>query len=1343
MFTQSGMKVEHFTQEDGLSHRWVHHITQDQKGFIWIATENGLCRYDGYEFQVFSPGEPNLNGRGITSVQEDKHGMLWVSRGLEKHAVIFDPNKLDFRYAKKGVDVFHPNLNLQKTISFHFLDFLPGMERVPVITGTDLDTATNISGLPDYQPLLTGIQTLGTFSLITQTAPQKIWIWNNWSKRGHLKFDRIRRKHYVYYDQKTKHWETFKINEKFDVQLANYNLPIDAEGRFWYPSFGELENQIFDFIQVPEGIPLDSWYAVRVDNRLNIWLFDHDFQLYRFDKESQEWEFFGKMPNERIVVFEDAEGTIWIGAEDGLRKIKRRKRFFETYLDKEVILGEALPFENTMSYILETKGGHIFSNRGYRFLAHISPPNQKITLIDSVTANLNPLNENQFYFRTEYALSLVQGNPFWVRKLDLPIRRMLAVQDLPNKIPLLKDNELQLIDTLSHKAVIPEQFNDLEMRYLYWDQKNQAIWSNHQAGILKINLSDLTTEYFELWGNQNLYFIRGWLLDGAMLWLATIDGLKLFDIKSRQIIKSFSVEDGLPHKTIYSIVRHRDNFWLGTHNGLSCFNPKTLKVRNFFVEDGLTHNEFNTYSAYVAKDGKIWMGGLNGLNVFNPDDLLKVKPDSARLFLTKFKKYNVKKDSIYSIRAIQSIENQSFELLPSDQSFSFQFFLNSLTNSTKNQYYWYLEGHESTWANVDEEPVASYQNVPPGNYFLRIKATDSRGNPAQNELTIPIQVIQVWYKRWWAWLSYFLTALVLSFWFYRFQVNRKLEQQEAIRLKELDAVKTKLYTNITHEFRTPLSVILGMADQLSAESEALSKDRSAKNQLENKLEVVSRNGKNLLSLVNQMLDLSKLESGKMALVLESGDVITFLKYLVESFHSFAEARQIQLHFDAELDSLNMDFDREKLQNILVNLLSNAMKFTPEGGSVYCLVSKSDESAKVDSGTLDRQKDYLSIIIKDTGIGIAKENLPHIFDRFYQADDSNTRQGEGTGIGLALVIELVKLMQGKIEVDSELNRGTEFKVWLPIQLSSKTNIQDSKLESTTQEKELHAHSLAVIQNDASPKTNRPFTDNPKGASRQQPTDQPQLLIIEDNLDVQNFIKSLLEKEYQIQTASDGDIGIKKAIESIPDIIISDVMMPQKDGFEVVETLKRDERTSHIPIILLTAKADVQSKLEGLERGADAYLAKPFDRKELKIRLQKLVELRQNLQKRYANLDFSQTLSSPDNLSHQIEDAFLKKVREIIEAHLSDAEFGTEELCKAIGMSKSQLYRKLKALTNRSIGLYIRSIRLHHALELLKTMDLTISEIAYEVGFTNLSYFSRVFTEEFGERPSFYKQQNNLK
>jgi len=401
----------------------------------------------------------------------------------------------------------------------------------------------------------------------------------------------------------------------------------------------------------------------------------------------------------------------------------------------------------------------------------------------------------------------------------------------------------------------------------------------------------------------------------------------------------------------------------------------------------------------------------------------------------------------------------------------------------------------------------------------------------------------------------------------------------------------------------------------------------------------------------------------------------------------------------------MDFDREKMLRIISNLLSNAVKFTPEGGNIYLMLDKSTD-------TNQPAKEYLKLSIKDTGLGIPEDKLPYIFDRFYQVDTSSSRKGEGTGIGLALTKELVTLMEGEIRAESRLNKGSTFSLKIPI----------------SQEESIEKLSEAEIQ------ANLPIRPKLDATASKSNTTSPinpiKLLLIEDNADVVTYLESLLEDNYELLIARDGREGIELAVKEVPDLIISDIMMPIKDGYEVCATLKEDERTSHIPIVLLTAKADDDSKIKGLTRGADAYLTKPFNKKELLIRLEQLQKLRQKLQDRYLNLEIPE---ANEEVEIKQEDAFILKVRAVIEENIQNPDLGVDLLCEKLGLSRTQLYMKIKALTNRSATQYIRAIRLFKAKELLQDSAQPVSQIAYEVGFSDPSYFSRAFSKEFGFPP----------
>lgn len=521
------------------------------------------------------------------------------------------------------------------------------------------------------------------------------------------------------------------------------------------------------------------------------------------------------------------------------------------------------------------------------------------------------------------------------------------------------------------------------------------------------------------------------------------------------------------------------------------------------------------------------------------------------------------------------------------------------------------------------------------------------------------------------------------------------KQMETNRLQDLHDFKARFYTNITHEFRTPLTVIMGMTENI--------KKHDKEKQL------IQRNSRNLLRKINQLLDLSKLESGSLPLHQVHQDIIVYLQYLTESFYSNATQKNIRLVFHSEEKQVMMDYDEEKIQQVVYNLLSNALKFTSSGGQIIFHASTLDQD----------DRPYLKLKVKDSGIGIPPENIDHIFDRFYQVDQAVNGKEGSTGIGLALTKELIELMNGRIEVESTEGKGTEFTAYLPITATAvvTTSTAATKAAGERQTPQPIAPGIPSEADDHSETS--PLAD------------LPELLIIEDNRDIITYIKTVVRHKYKIHTAGNGALGIEKALEIIPDIIISDVMMPEKSGYEVCERLKQDERTSHIPIILLTAKATQSDKVDGLKYGADAYLTKPFDKEELIIRLEKLVEMRRLLQQRYAEHAPASELKEPS-----VDDIFLQKLREHLQLHLSEAEFGVTQLAEAVPMSQMQLYRKLKALTGKTPSLFIRSFRLQKGLELLQKEELNISEIAYEVGFTDPSYFSRVFHKEFGKSPSDY-------
>ncbi|MBE0655437.1 MAG: response regulator [Bacteroidales bacterium] len=543
------------------------------------------------------------------------------------------------------------------------------------------------------------------------------------------------------------------------------------------------------------------------------------------------------------------------------------------------------------------------------------------------------------------------------------------------------------------------------------------------------------------------------------------------------------------------------------------------------------------------------------------------------------------------------------------------------------------------------------------------------------------------------WVSGFALIFVLNF----ISMRVRIEQSEAKRLKEMDEAKTRLYTNITHEFRTPLTIINGMVDLMRNDPEKWLKEGC---------NTIERNTANLLHLINQMLELSKLEAGALHVRMIRGDIQRYINYIVELFRSVAQGKDIKLEYYPGAHDLKMDYEPEKLMIILSNLISNALKYTNPGGMV-------------EVGTIlkGKNKDVFKLRVSDNGHGISKNHLPYIFERFYRIEEGSMQNAPGSGLGLALTKELVHLLGGNIRAQSKPGQGTKFIVSLPV----------SFIAPPEEERDLHdlkGWMLSFIP------SYEPRSDFSK-VSDFHMDDRPLLLIVEDNHEVIQYLRTLLEMKYDIVVALNGQEGLNKAVEFIPDIILTDIMMPVMDGIQMLKQVKSDLRTSHIPVVVLTAKADVASRLEGLERGADAYIPKPFQKEELIVQLRTLIDLRKKLRERYAVLGFSH---QPDEKDFHREDVFMHKVRESMLTHLSDESFDIHKLCDEMAMSRTQLYRKFKSLTDNTIQEYLKSLRLHRAKELLTTTNITVSEAAYRTGFKNLSHFSRAFTLEFSTNPS---------
>lgn len=892
---------------------------------------------------------------------------------------------------------------------------------------------------------------------------------------------------------------------------------------------------------------------------------------------------------------------------------------------------------------------------------------------------------------------------------DYVVRRLAPGP--PGKLIVLASQELVMFDIATGNTV--PLLDEPLMAFLNVIHYTQAgnILIGTSEGLFSVNLSSRSLEKVSL-GTENareqvlcIYENRQ-----GVLWLGTRShGILILDPIDGEL-RTINEDQGLSNNIVASLVEDDNgNVWAGTYDGISIFSSEARLIGYLYEEGGLVNNECNRWSAHRLLNGKLFFGSPKGFSIIDPSVVISSTKDLEviKIFPTRI---TVDRNTLTEGEpGFSDGVDQLIQIPAADRSISVSYGLSNYTAPEARSYAYRYDLPGQSWNYVGSLSDLTLTNLSPGKYDVLIKGTDYKGSESANVLSISLQVHEFFYKTWWFYML--LTLPLIGFailWARRQKLEqRRLESEverrtqtirsQADALRELDKTKSRLYTNITHEFRTPLTVILGLSDKVSEDDQAP--------------ELIKRNTLQLLDLVNQMLDLRKLESGNLKLDLEQADIIRFLSYIGESIRSLAEIHHQQFHFLAPTDPLVMDFDREKLTRVVTNLLSNSIKFTPEGGDIYLQVEE------VKPG-----EDQVVIKVTDTGVGIPADKIDHIFERFYQVDDSTTRRGEGTGIGLTLVKELIDLMGGDISVQSKPGYRTTFSVTLPVENEAPLGI------SSVDYPEVIVAGIAQGGTYA------------QAAEVESNGDHPLVLIVEDNPDVLHYIGSCIQEDYHIAIALNGEEGIEKAFELVPDIVISDVMMPVKNGYELCQTLKEDVRTSHIPIILLTAKADADSRLSGLERGADAYLSKPFDERELSVRMRHMLELRDRLRMRYSNGVVTPTDDDPTLVQ---EDAFIARFRQALLDNLSDMDFGVSEISGALHLSRTQVHKKMTALTGKSASLYMRSIRLKEATAMLRdNAELTISEIAYKVGFKDPKYFARVFKEEFGTTPSAFREEMNI-
>jgi signal transduction histidine kinase/DNA-binding response OmpR family regulator/sugar lactone lactonase YvrE len=812
----------------------------------------------------------------------------------------------------------------------------------------------------------------------------------------------------------------------------------------------------------------------------------------------------------------------------------------------------------------------------------------------------------------------------------------------------------------------------------------------------------------------------------TILWIGTSDGLNRFEIETINFqdvynikIKNqfYTVNDGLPDNSINSIIEDENgNLWLGTGSGISFFDVNKKTFTNFSSSDGINGTLMNPESALQLDNGLILIGSTKGLNIFDPDNI-RLSFYKPNVVITDFQIFNRTLEIGENSPLKKNITTTDEIILSHNQDvFSFEFAALDYNSSQSIEYAYKMEEFDKDWIESGKRRFVTYTNLDPGKYEFKVKSTNADGIWSDRVTSLKIVMSPPWWKTLWAYGLYIVLIFLGLIGIRRFELNRaklrnelKLREFEVRKKTELEEVKSRFFANLSHEFRTPLMLIKGPLEQLK--NSITSKDDSES------IDLIDRNSNRLKELIDQLLELSQLEKAAIPIKARQENVVTILKGLLSSFESLAKQKNVSIKFESDTNTKMCWVDRDKIEKIINNLLSNAFKFTPQGGKVS--VTLKDFS--------NNGKQFAEIIITDSGVGIPKDKIDKVFDRFFQVDDSTQRSHGGSGIGLALVKEFVDLHKWKISVDSEQGKGTEFNIQIPIwdeYLNDNEKIQSESMS------DIGIVDLKKINEE---KHFEPSTPGIKQYKTPDANNKSSILIVDDSEDVRKYLSGLLESIYKISEAENGEEGIVSATENMPDLIISDVMMPSMDGIEFCRRIKSEWQTSDIPVILLTAKASAESKIEGLEIGADDYLTKPFDSRELFTRIKNLLEQRKRLRDKYNK--------EPDALTktvglNQADQEFLNKFLDLIENNLDKTNFGTEQLSKELFVSRTQLHRKILSITGQAPGEFIRITKLKKAAKLLLDGKLSVTQVAYEIGFSSPAQFTRAFTKQFNCVPSEY-------
>ncbi len=1324
--------VSSLTINRGLVNNEVTSLCQDRYGFLWMGTRGGLNRYDGYEFKLIRnhpKSGKNFTSQYIEVIHEGESGHLWIgtkTTGLNRYDPLRDT--IHHQTPPGSLRINIQNIQcLQEIDGELYIGASSGLYSYDLASDTyrRITAKRNIlSFLPDSAGLWVGTDR----GLFYYSVPDKRLTEIQWNLEGNTQVTAIARD---------------RVSGM--LYLGTWKrgvLAVDA-------TTGVIARQYLNEPGNPRSLSNNNAYRVFMDDARNLWIGTWGGGLNRLDirrgtiSRHQLDREDDQLHQSQIIlaIMQDRSGILWVGTDGGgVYKVDPgRKRF--NNIDFAAHVRPAIADTYVRSVYVDKQGLWLGTRASGLYLSTNHRDFKRVpTVIDANSVRGFFEHGQDLWVCTDRGIIILNDRP--------AVSPQLAVVPEKENPESLSGPKISAITRDRHGSIwVGTQESGLNKvigfagngkprfkRYAAQPGTDGALQNERISCLLSdskgrlwlgtyngLHLYDHERDRFKVYQQRNdhAFSLTGNTVlcitedPGGDIWIGTQHGLnRLISDQDGNIgFENFFAQNGFPNDYVHAIEPDGSgNIWMSTNRGIVKYAVADNEFHNFDTRDGLISNVFSENSSFLSDKGAIYFGSIKGITSFFPDSI-SLNTQIPPVYITGLTVNNediTAGDTIAGRVVLSTVPFAARNLTLSYKQNIITFTFSALDYHApdKNQYMYRLSGFDQDWVYSGDRRHATYTSLPPGNYRFTVLASNSDKAWNQEGATIEIKILPPPWKTWWAYTIY--TALFIGFlWLSRhigisrIKLRNKLEiaNLNYQREHEITQVKSRLFTNVSHEFRTPLTLMMGPLSELAAAPQL---DNGTKGTVSR----VLNQAKRLLHLVNQLLAFQKAESSNLSLHVRAYDLVTVIRYVTDSFADEADRRNIHFTIDVPAQ-LSLSFDKEKIEIVLYNLLSNAFKFTPDGGRIKLAVRMQ---------LADDEETYCEISVTDSGCGIPEEEQHKIFDRFYQTGKGLESSGVGSGIGLAFVRELVGLHGGRVTVDSVPGTGSTFYVSLPATGAVTPNSADYN----------EAAIVKTIEKDAS------HTDtNPKA--------KPSILVVEDNEEIRDYIADVVGPYGNVIKAENGAQGLETAFNTVPDLIVSDVMMPSQDGFSMCQQLKDDQRTSHIPVILLTARSDDDAYVEGIEKGADVYLTKPFNPQVLVSYVKNLIALRHRLREqfaRYINMDRAETSTNT------FEEDFITRIVAHTEAHLGSPDFNTDALADLSNMSRSTFYRKLKAITGLSGSEFIKLIRLKHSASLLKSGKFNITQAAYETGFNDLKHFRKSFQKQFGVTPSEYLKQHKM-